>query len=89
MKAGIIIKNNLAAWFVPDPRDIANRVIQRHMMRVNVGVSVYIVDNEDTRATSVDTNRIKTKNNQSHRLGELIRQPLKAKRRKTGEQVNE
>ena len=48
---------------------------QSIMMRVNVGVSVCIVDNEDTRETSVDTNRIKTKNNQSHRQGELIRQP--------------
>ena len=62
---------------------------ERHMMRVSVGVSVCIADNEDTRATSVDTNRIKTKNNQSHRLGGLIRQPLRVKRREIGGQVNE
>ena len=50
------------------------------MMRVSVGANVYIVDSEDTRATFVDTNKIKTKNNRSHRLGELIRQPQRAKR---------
>ena len=53
------------------------------MMRVSVGVSVYTVDNEDTRAISVGSNRTKSTGKQSHRLGEQTKQFKKVKRRKT------
>ena len=58
------------------------------MMKISAGVNVYTVDNVDTRATSVGTNRTKNKGKQSHRLGDQTRQLQKVKRRKTERQVN-
>ena len=52
-----------------DPQDIANHAIQRHIMKVIVGVSANIVDREGTKAAIGDTERIKTKDSQLPRQG--------------------
>ena len=72
-----------------DPPDIANHAILKHMMKVIVGVSVNIVDREDTKAAIADTERIKIKDSQLLRQGEQTRQLLKGRRNRTVEQVKE
>ena len=47
-----------------DPQDIANHAIQRHIMKVIVGVSANTLDREGTKAAIADTKRIKIKDSQ-------------------------
>ena len=67
-----------------DPQDIANHAIQRHIMKVIVGVSANIVDREGTKAAIADTERIKIKDSQLLKQGERTRQLLKERNKKTG-----
>ena len=72
-----------------DPPDITNHAILRHMMKVIVGVSVNIVDREDTKAAIADTERIKIKDSQPLKQEEQTRPLLKERRKRTGKQVKE
>ena len=54
-----------------DPLNIANHAILRRRMKVIVGGSTCIVDREGTKAAIADTERVKTKDSQLLRQGDV------------------
>ena len=58
------------------------------MMSPNVGEFVPIAGKEDTKVTSVGSKRTMNKTRQHHKQGELIRLPLRVRKRRR-EQVKE